>query len=110
MRTLRKVTLYPSQDREMNRISLVGLGGLLLAALPRVAAHGVEHEQAGMDMNMGSTHLNMTSATTAVAAPAVPHNYFRYPGSAGWVYAHIALMTIAWAVVLPVGKELITCA
>jgi hypothetical protein len=94
----------------MNRISLVGSAVLLLAALPLVAAHGDEHEHSGMAMNMESIHSNMTSATTVAATPAVPHNYFRYPGFAGWMYAHIALMTIAWAVVLPVGKEVVTCA
>jgi hypothetical protein len=95
----------------MNRISLIGSAVLLLAALPLGAAHGDEQEHSGMAMNMGSTHLNMTSAMTAAAVmPDVPHNYFRYPGFAGWMYAHIALMTIAWAVILPVGKDLGACA
>jgi hypothetical protein len=94
----------------MNRISLAGSGILLLAALPLVAAHGDEHEHFGSTMNMESTHHNMTSPMAATVTQAVPHNYFRYPGSAGWMYAHIALMTIAWAVVLPVGKELVTYA
>jgi hypothetical protein len=94
----------------MNRVSLVGSGILLLAALPLVAAHGDEHEHSGMVMNMGSIHLNTTSSTAAAVTQAVPHNYFRYPGFAGWMYAHIALMVIAWAVVLPVGKKLVTYA
>ena len=89
----------------LNRIFLTGSVALLLAALPSVAAHGDEHEHTAMPMDMGSTHTNMTSAATATAVPAVPHNYFRYPGFAGWMYAHIALMIIAWAVVLPVGKD-----
>lgn len=88
----------------LNRISLAGSALLLLAALPLVAAHGDEHEHSGMAMNMGSAHINMTSAATAEVPSAVPHNYFRYSGFAGWMYAHIVLMTIAWAVVLPVGK------
>ncbi|CAD0106620.1 unnamed protein product [Aureobasidium uvarum] len=82
----------------LDRISLTGSTGLLLAVLPLVAAHDDEHERSGMAMDMANTH-NMTAAVT----PAVPHNYFRYPGFEGWMYAHIALMTIAWAVVLPIA-------
>ena len=89
----------------LSRISLAGSAALLLAALPLVAAHGDEHEHSGTAMDMGNAHINMTSAATAAAPSAVPHNYFRYPGFAGWMYAHIVLMTIAWAVVLPVGKD-----
>jgi hypothetical protein len=88
-----------------NRIFLTGSAVLLLAALPLVAAHGDEHAHSGMTMDMGSTHINMTTAATAATiSPDVSHNYFRYPGFAGWMYAHIILMTIAWAVVLPLGK------
>lgn len=88
-----------------NRISLAGSALLLLAALPLVTAHGDEHEHSGMAMDMGSVHINMTSAATGETPSVVPHNYFRYPGFAGWMYAHIVLMTIAWAVVLPVGEN-----
>jgi hypothetical protein len=94
----------------LNRMFLTGSAVLLLAALPLVAAHGDEHAHSGMAMDMGSIHINMTSAaTTATTSPDVPHNYFRYPGFAGWMYAHIILMTIAWAVVLPIGKNLRSC-
>lgn len=93
----------------LDRKFLTGSVALLLAALPLVAAHGDEHEHTAMPMDMGSTHTNMASAAIATAVPAVPHNYFRYPGFAGWMYAHITLMTIAWAVVLPVGKGFRSC-
>lgn len=90
----------------LDRISSVNPALLLLAALPLVLAHGDEHEHSGMAMDMGSTHVNMTAAATVAAPSAAPSNYFRYPEFAGWMYAHIALMTIAWAIVLPVGKHL----
>jgi len=90
-----------------NRILPISSAVLVLAALPLVAAHGDEHEHSGMAMDMSSTHVNMTSAATR---PDVPHNYFRYPGFAGWMYAHIALMAIGWAVVLPVGKDYVSIA
>jgi hypothetical protein len=93
-----------------NHIFLTGSAVLLFAALPFVAAHGDEHELSGMAMEMGSTHINITSvATAATTSPDIPHNYFRYPGFAGWMYAHIILMTIAWAVVLPIGKDPGSC-
>ncbi|KAG9948537.1 hypothetical protein KCU85_g4916, partial [Aureobasidium melanogenum] len=87
----------------LDRISSVNPALLLLAALPLVLAHGDEHEHSGMAMDMGSTHVNMTAAATVAAPSAAPSNYFRYPEFAGWMYAHIALMTIAWAIVLPVA-------
>lgn len=90
----------------LDRISPASSALLLLAALPLVLAHGDEHEHSGMAMDMGSTHINMTTAPTHAAASAVPNNYFRYPEFAGWMYVHIALMTIAWAIVLPIGKYL----
>ncbi|KAI4760621.1 hypothetical protein E4T52_07468 [Aureobasidium sp. EXF-3400] len=87
----------------LDRAFQTGSVALLLAALPLVAAHGDEHEHTAMPIDIGSTHTNIASAAIATAVPAVPHNYFRYPGFAGWMYAHITLMTIAWAVVLPVA-------
>lgn len=89
----------------LKRIPPASSAALLLAALPLVAAHGDEHEHSGMAMDMGTAHINMTGTPISATTPAVPHNYFRYPGFAGWMYAHIVLMTIAWAVVLPVGKD-----
>ncbi|KAF2219859.1 hypothetical protein BDZ85DRAFT_204703 [Elsinoe ampelina] len=45
----------------------------------------------------GCTH------TTAAAPQDLPPTYFNHPDYAGWMYAHIILMTIAWAVILPVA-------
>lgn len=36
----------------------------------------------------------------------LPPTYFNHPEFAAWLYAHIALMTIAWTVILPLGKQL----
>jgi len=90
----------------LGRVPLDMSAALLLAILPLAAAHGDEHEHSGMTMDMGSTHTNATSvATAAMASSAIPVNYFRYPQFAGWMYAHIASMTIAWAIILPAGKQ-----
>ncbi|TIA30926.1 hypothetical protein D6C78_09262 [Aureobasidium pullulans] len=80
---------------------------LLLAILPLAAAHGDEHEHSGTAMDMGSTHTNATSvATAAMASSTIPVNYFRHPQFAGWMYAHIASMTTAWAIILPAAVVL----
>ncbi|KAI5198492.1 hypothetical protein AUEXF2481DRAFT_44233 [Aureobasidium subglaciale EXF-2481] len=84
----------------LGRASTSISAALLLAALPLVTAHGDEHEHSGMAMDMKTAHIN---TTVAAAASAAVSNYFRFPEFAGWMYAHIALMTIAWAVVLPLA-------
>ncbi|KAI5272241.1 hypothetical protein E4T47_04424 [Aureobasidium subglaciale] len=83
----------------LGRASTSISAALLLAALSLVNAHGDEHEHSGMAMDMKTAHIN----TTVAAPSAVASNYFRYPEFAGSMYAHIALMTIAWAVVLPLA-------
>ena len=90
----------------LGRVPLDMSAALLLAILPLAAAHGDEHEHSGTAMDMGSTHTNATSvATAAMASLTIPVNYFRHPQFAGWMYAHIASMTIAWAIILPAGKQ-----
>jgi hypothetical protein len=64
---------------------------LLLGALPLIAAHGSEHTPAAQEHEP-----NMTAGTQEM----VP-NYFRHPHYAGWMYAHIALMIVAWVITLP---------
>jgi hypothetical protein len=75
----------------MNRAITAAAAGLLLAALPCVAAHGGGHAQ---------TEQNDVLAVGAEAQDVTP-TYFRHPDHAGWVYAHIALMIVGWVVVLP---------
>lgn len=77
-----------------SRISIASTAALLLGALPLIAAH----DEDGMDMDMGS------AATEPIAASADgPSNYFRHPHYAAWVYAHVSLMVIGWAIVMPVS-------
>jgi hypothetical protein len=64
---------------------------LLLGVLPLIAAHGDEHMPAAQEHEP-----NMTAGTQET----VP-NYFRHPHYAGWMYAHIALMIVAWVITLP---------
>lgn len=90
-----------------SRIVSAAATALLLGVLPLVAAHGDEHESSGMGgmggMDMGSHGDAATTVSNSTAAPLDP-SYFRHSEYAGWMYAHIAAMTIAWVVIAPVGK------
>lgn len=80
---------------QLRRELLAGSAALLLGCLPLVAAHGDDHGS----MDMSGAHETVSNQT----APADP-NYFTHPKYAGWIYAHIALMTTAWFGILPIGK------
>ncbi|KAF4556335.1 Hypothetical protein D9617_1g082110 [Elsinoe fawcettii] len=45
------------------------------------------------------THAHMLAAPQ----PDLPPTYFTHPEYAGWMYAHIILMTLAWVIILPIG-------
>lgn len=76
---------------QTSRASTTATAALLSGALPLIAAHGDGHVEA--------EHGH--AANTMPEAGQVPVNYFRHPQYAGWMYAHIALMMVAWVVVLP---------
>lgn len=75
------------------------LVGLLLSL---AAAHGHD-EDMNMDMSM-SEPMRPTIASSLEPADPIPPNYFTHPEHRGLLFAHIALMTIAWVFVLPVGE------
>lgn len=65
--------------------------GALLGLLSVVAAHG--HDE----------HINVTAEVTSPASDAAPESYFQYGQYSTWILAHIAIMTLAWVFILPVG-------
>ncbi|EMC99944.1 hypothetical protein BAUCODRAFT_572169 [Baudoinia panamericana UAMH 10762] len=70
---------------------------LLVGALPLVAGHGDGDMGMGMGMDM-----DMSSPSPSADGHAgQPESYFRLGQYTGWILAHIALMVIAWVVVLP---------
>lgn len=72
---------------------------LLGLLLPLATAHGDdEHNNMNMDMSMPEP------AATPVPAESYAPNYFAHPEHRSLMYAHIALMTLGWVFVLPVGK------
>jgi hypothetical protein len=89
-------------------------GALLLGLLPLAVAHG--HDGDAMDMDaMASmsdssvarpTILSSSSDMANLSTTAYPPNYFAHGEHGGLMLAHIALMTIAWTFVLPVGEYL----
>ncbi|RFU24218.1 hypothetical protein B7463_g12117, partial [Scytalidium lignicola] len=72
-------------------VTLVGVA--LLGLVPLVVAHGDE----AMDMSAPP------ATAPAEASDGAPSNYFRLEEHSGTMLAHIAIMTISWIFVLPVG-------
>lgn len=85
---------------QLGRDVLVPSAALLLGVLPLVAAHS---DDAHSSVNMGGAHGTAMSNATKVAEQVAP-SYFRHTEYAGWMYAHIGLMIIAWVIVLPIGE------
>lgn len=79
----------------------IASAAVLLELLPEAVAHGHGHnsQSAGADENM-------TAEVPSEPAQMDPtsFSYFRHPEHGKVVLAHIALMTIGWAFVLPVGE------
>lgn len=86
---------------QLGRDILLPSTALLLGILPLIAAHG---DDAHSSMNMGGVHHAAMSNATKVAEAVAP-SYFRHTEYAGWIYAHIGLMVIAWVVILPIGEQ-----
>lgn len=71
----------------------------VLAALPAALAHGDDDH---MDMS-----IDVAEQEPQQVSDAAGLTYFRLPEHTGAIYGHIALMLVAWIVVLPIGKCLI---
>ena len=76
---------------------------LLGLLLPLAAAHGHD-ESTDMDMSMAEPARPVVDSSLDSADTASP-NYFTHPEHRGLIYAHIAVMTLAWVFVLPVGES-----
>lgn len=70
----------------------------VLAALPAALAHGDDDH---MDMSMGVAEPEPQQVSDAASL-----TYFRLSEHTGAIYGHIALMLLAWIVVLPLGRRL----
>lgn len=64
--------------------------------VPAVAAHGGDREsgESGMNMDVKDEKLGSYPAT-----------YFSHPEHQGVMYAHVALMSLAWVAMLPVCES-----
>ncbi|KAF2728437.1 integral membrane protein [Polyplosphaeria fusca] len=71
---------------------------LLLELLPLVAAHGDEHSDGGMTADM-----SQAAQPQAAQDGGGPRSYWSLNEHSGLMYMHIALETVAWFGVLPVG-------
>ena len=73
---------------------------ILLGSLPLVLAKGGSHDEGQMNGHE-TEHPGLDKPDDD---SQYPPTYFSYPEHVGMIYAHIALMTLAWAFILPVGK------
>lgn len=82
---------------------------VVLSLLPAaVLAHGEDHDDTAMGsaMNMGGDHGHAAASDKPGPEDAYPDTYFALADHAGVMYAHIALMILAWIFVLPVGQSI----
>lgn len=67
----------------------------VLGLVPAALAHGDDHGMGGMEK---------TDADKPWPEDQYPPTYFAHPDHKAAIYAHIALMVLAWVFALPVGK------
>lgn len=86
----------------LQRTSWLLTTALLFRLLPVAfaAAHGDEHG-AGSGMDEMASHVG-AAALNSSEPPRL--TYFRLGEHSGWIYGHIAIMTLTWTVILPLGK------
>ncbi|KAL7271208.1 hypothetical protein RUND412_006045 [Rhizina undulata] len=77
---------------------------LCLVLATAVYAHD-EHEHMSHE-SMEHGHMDHSDAPAPTGSPDTDPSYFTYPHHKGLLYAHIALMSIGWIVVLPVAAVL----
>lgn len=83
---------------EPRRFAVAAVAALLVGGLPVVAAHGHETEVMGAE----GSNVNVAVEETK------PQSYFSFGQYPGWIGAHIALMILAWIIVMPVAVALST--
>lgn len=74
----------------------------LLGLLPLVATHGRD-EDMKMDAAAPRPTINSSAADSTGWSGSEPESYFQHGGPSSLILAHILLMTISWAFVLPIG-------
>jgi hypothetical protein len=80
----------------------------LLALAPVILAHGDDEDMdmGGMGMDMSSSHSAAPTATPTMTADIVPElSYFSYPDYKVWIWAHVAVMVVAWCLIAPIGMK-----
>lgn len=84
--------MTPLLIRSFTMVTLV----VMLSAVPLAIAHSNDHSMKG-------SHDNHQPLADHETPPEYPPTYFSHLEHASLMHAHIALMTIAWVVILPLG-------
>ena len=74
---------------------------LLLTLVPRALSHGDSHDFVVAGVGAPKT-LYVNSSTNG--SKMQEESYFAYPDHGGLMIGHVALMVVAWMLVLPMGK------
>ncbi len=90
--------------RSTTRSAVLVLAGAAVCGLV-VPAAALAHGDDGADMSMGAAGNGNAGPGPKPDETAYPPAYFGLPEHSGLMYAHIALMTLAWVFMLPVGKN-----
>lgn len=95
----------------VNKLEIVLITAvLLLQVLSQAVAHDDGSQVTGSWV-MGASEASQPTPSSSAAAftmsstSAIPSSYFAYPDFSRLMLAHIALMTIAWFFILPVGEQ-----
>lgn len=86
-------------------LTLASIALLCLACTPGVLAHGGESEMEEMDAAQGG-HWDGHKNEQPVEDVEYPPTYFAHPDHVALLYAHVALMVLAWVFALPVAVML----
>jgi len=91
------------RGREMlNRSVLFWLAGLTISFLQLVSASEEHHHHGGHE----GDHSDHSVPPAPGRLDTLPY-YFAHPDHKGLLYGHIALMSIGWIIILPIGKAFI---
>ncbi len=115
VKTEKKVTRDTPAPMKARAASLLPLlaGVAVLCLVPTALAHGEEHEHAnvnnsssggGMPGMPGMNGMTASDADKPLPEDQYPPTYFSHPDHKAAIWAHIAVMVLAWVFALPAGK------
>jgi hypothetical protein len=90
----------------MRKVATVAVASatVWLGLLPLAQGHGDNNTGVGVHNPMSGNNHNVSIPSTSRSYTDIP-SYFHAKNQSNMLLAHIVLMTIAWAFMLPIGKN-----